>query len=249
MEPGNKGIAPKPLSAGKTVLLVCSAALAITIPYVVFSLVGLLSDFPNIVIFSLAALIGGFGFQIGYILLYNKKHHGDFRISKSLGLRAKIGGKQLALWTPILLIVVMGLFAATQFIGVWLQPALFSWLPSWYPLETDYSIYSDSVQYITYAIMFVIVGIAVPVAEEVFFRGFLMPRMKWAGKWVVLLNVILFAAYHIWSPWQFVTRLVAMLPLYYVAYKKKSMMLAILVHCLLNLLADVIMPLIMLLAS
>lgn len=239
----------KPFSMGKTLLLICGAALAITILYIFFSVVGLLSNFPNIVVFSFAALIGGFGFQIGYILIYNKKHHGDFRLSKSLGLRAQIGWKQHALWTPSLLFVVMGLFAAAQFIGVWLQPALFSWLPSWYPLETDYSMYSDSTQYITYAIMFVIVGVAVPVVEEVFFRGFLLPRMKWAGKWVVPMNVILFAAYHIWSPWQFVTRSIAMLPLYYVVNKKQSMMLAILVHCLLNILADVLIPLIILLAA
>lgn len=231
----------------KTVILGCCVALAITVPYIVFSLLNVLPNFPNIVIFGIAALVGSLVFQLGYILVYNKKHYGDFRISKSLGLRTRLGWKQLALWTPILLVVVMGLFAATQFIGVWLQPTMFSWLPSWYPLETDYSTYSETVQYVTYAIMFVIVGIVVPVLEEVFFRGFLMPRMGWAGKWVVLVNVVLFAAYHIW--WQFVTRLVAMLPLYYVAHKKQSMTLAILVHCLLNLLADVIMPVILLLAA
>lgn len=236
-------------SVWKTLILVCCAALAITAPYVVLSLLNALPEFPNIVIFSIAALVGSVAFQLGYILYYNKKSHGDFRISKSLGLRATLGWKQLSIWTLILLVVVMGLFAATQFVGVWLQSTLFAWLPVWYPLETDYSAYSVNVQYITYAIMFAIVGFVVPVVEEVFFRGFLMPRMKWAGKWVVPMNVILFAAYHIWSPWQFVTRLIAMLPLYYVVYKKQSMTLAILVHCLLNLLADVIMPVIMLLTS
>lgn len=162
-------------------------------------------------------------------------------------MQNKLGAKQLVIWMPILLVIVMGLFAATQFIGVWLQKELFFWLPEWYPLETDYTIYSINTQLVTYAIMFVIVGIVVPVAEELFFRGFLMPRMSWAGKWIVPINVTLFAAYHIWSPWQFITRLIAMMPLYYVAYKKQSITLAIIVHCCLNLLADVVMPVILLL--
>lgn len=239
----------EPFSAAKIVFIVVCAALAITVPYIIFSMIDFLPEFPNIARFSIAALIGGLGFQVGYVLLHNKKHYGDYRISKSLGLRKKLGAKQLAIWTPILLVAVMGLFAATQFIGVWLQDKAFFWLPGWYPLETDYSMYSFNTQLATYAIMFVIVGIVVPVAEELFFRGFLMPRMGWAGKWLVPLNVVLFAAYHIWSPWQFVTRLIAMLPLYYVAYKKQSMTLAILVHCLLNLLADVVVPVILLLAQ
>ena len=240
---------PESFSAWKTLILVCCAAIAIMLPYIVLSLANVLPGFPNIVIFSIAALIGSLVFQLGYILMYTRKHYGDFCISKSLGLQTKLGWKKLVIWVPILLVVVMGLFAATQLIGVWLQSAAFSWLPSWYPLETDYSIYSINVQYITYAVMFVIVGIIVPVVEEVFFRGFLMLRMGWAGKWVVPANVVLFAAYHIWSPWQFVTRLIAMLPLYYVTYKKNNIQLAIIVHCCLNLLADVIVPVVMLLAS
>lgn len=252
MKPNNNQFVstkPESFSVWKTLILVCCAAAAITAPYIALSLANVLPEFPNIVIFSIAALIGSIVFQLGYILFFNKKHYGDFRISKSLGMQTRIGWKQLAIWTPILLVVVMGLFAATQFAGVWLQSTLFTWLPDWYLLETDYSAYSLNVQYITYGIMFMIVGIVVPVLEEVFFRGFLMPRMGWAGKWAILLNVVLFAAYHIWSPWQFVTRLIAMLPLYYVACKKQSMALAMLVHCLLNLLADVIMPLILLLAA
>ncbi len=31
----------------------------------------------------------------------------------------------------------------------------------------------------------VIVGIIVPVAEEWYFRGYLLPRVEWMGKWAM----------------------------------------------------------------
>ncbi|WP_080648312.1 CPBP family glutamic-type intramembrane protease [Clostridium pasteurianum] len=54
------------------------------------------------------------------------------------------------------------------------------------------------------------------------------------GKYSVLLNVILFSVYHFWSPWLIIARILGMLPLYYCVYKKDSLKLAILVHCLVN---------------
>lgn len=74
-------------SATKTIVIVLCAALSITVPYIIFSLIDILPKFPNIVRFSIAALIGGLGFQVGYILLHNKKCYGDYRISKSLGCK------------------------------------------------------------------------------------------------------------------------------------------------------------------
>lgn len=58
--------------------------------------------------------------------------------------------------------------------------------------------------------------------------------MKWMGKYSVLVNTALFAAYHLWLPWIIVARVLALLPLYYWVYKKESLKLSIIVHCLAN---------------
>jgi uncharacterized protein len=39
--------------------------------------------------------------------------------------------------------------------------------------------------------------------------------MKWMGKYSVLINVILFSAYHFWSPWLIISRIIAMFPMFY----------------------------------
>jgi len=46
--------------------------------------------------------------------------------------------------------------------------------------------------------------------EEIYFRGFLLPRMGYAGRSAVPLHSLLFALYHLWMPWRIVALAVAM---------------------------------------
>ena len=71
--------------------------------------------------------------------------------------------------------------------------------------------------------------------EEMYFRGYLLPRMNYAGRWVLLLHSFLFGLYHIWTPWMFLTRTMGMLPLAY-AVRWRNLNLAIIVHVFINLL-------------
>ena len=74
----------------------------------------------------------------------------------------------------------------------------------------------------------VIVG---PLVEELYVRGYLLPRMP--GNYAGLIHSFLFGLYHVWTPWMFITRTVAMLPLIY-AVKKKNIYIGIIVHVLIN---------------
>jgi membrane protease YdiL (CAAX protease family) len=49
-----------------------------------------------------------------------------------------------------------------------------------------------------------------------------------------IFHSFLFAAYHVWTPWMFITRTIGMLPLI-IAVKKKNIYIGIVVHILLNL--------------
>lgn len=111
---------------------------------------------------------------------------------------------------------------------------VFSFIPNWYILTEDMSMFSRNIIIITIPVSFFIFTIIFPIIEELYFRGFLLARMKWMGKYSVLVNTVLFAVYHFWSPWMIVARVVAFLPLFYWVYKKKSLKLSIVVHCLAN---------------
>lgn len=79
-------------------------------------------------------------------------------------------------------------------------------------------------------------GFLGPIVEEIYFRGYLLPRMANLGKLAPLVNTILFSLYHLFSPWEIVTRIIAVLPYAYVVWYKKNIRIGIFVHCLGNLL-------------
>lgn len=55
-------------------------------------------------------------------------------------------------------------------------------------------------------------GLIGPVVEELYFRGFLLPRISRLGRWAPLLNTVLFSLYHFFTPWQNPGRILALTP-------------------------------------
>lgn len=113
---------------------------------------------------------------------------------------------------------------------------LFSWIPSdlilTMGLNGEYARSDLIITYILFLILIVIVG---PVIEELYFRGYLLPRMPSRLKGsAVLFHSGLFALYHTWAPWLFITRTIAVLPLVYIVKRKRNIYPGIISHCLIN---------------
>ncbi len=70
--------------------------------------------------------------------------------------------------------------------------------------------------------------------EELYFRGYLLPRIPASQKWAPLINVVLFSLYQFFPPWQSITRILDLLPVVYVTSRKRSVYVSIFTHCLLN---------------
>jgi membrane protease YdiL (CAAX protease family) len=83
--------------------------------------------------------------------------------------------------------------------------------------------------------------------EELYFRGYLLPRIPASKQWAPLINVLLFSLYHFFSPWQNVTRIVALIPFVYAVAWKRNIRIGMWAHCLMNTLGMI--PLLVLLFS
>ena len=70
-----------------------------------------------------------------------------------------------------------------------------------------------------------------PLVEELYYRGYLLPRISRLGKWAPLINTVLFSLYHFTSLWQNPSRIIAFLPMVYAVWWKKNVYLGIIVHC------------------
>jgi membrane protease YdiL (CAAX protease family) len=112
-----------------------------------------------------------------------------------------------------------------------------SWLPSWAlpaNLIGDPGQYSRSAIALTVFAGFLLNGFAGPFVEELYFRGYLLPRIPASKGWAPLINILLFSLYHFFSPWQNVTRILALLPFVYVVAWKRNIYIGMWAHCLMN---------------
>jgi len=134
----------------------------------------------------------------------------------------------------------IGVFIVLRPIGEFIQEALFAWVPPWFnPILDPQS--PDKVMLKVTWFLLLIFSIVMPLSEEIYFRGFLLPREKYKDWRAPFVNTVLFCAYHFWSPWLLPTRIVATFPMYYFVWKYRNISLAIIPHILLNLIGDVIL--------
>ena len=97
---------------------------------------------------------------------------------------------------PALLVAAVFGSAILMPVDAFIAQVAFSWLPEWYlrPIDFDTaSRYSASAWTITLAAYLILNGVAGPIVEELYFRGWLLPRIHRFGRWAPLLNVVLFS--------------------------------------------------------
>lgn len=222
-------------SIWKFILLHLFPGIVLSAAYIILLKAGVLPEYPKLVILGLAGVVSFIPVQLGYLFYTAKKEEGSYNIFKILGLKSKMKAKELIIYTVLLFLAAGALITALKPLSNLMLNKVFSWIPNWYKYTNeDISLFSRNIIIVVILVSFFIFTLMGPIIEELYFRGFLLARMKWMGKYSVLLNVTLFAVYHFWTPWLIISRIIMFLPLFYFVYKKDSLKLAILVHCLAN---------------
>ena len=188
---------------------------------------------PSAMGISLIVLLVLIPLELGILYWQGKMRNGKFSLEGIVLNREKTPALQFALLT------FAALFGAVLFFALlgWLDKillTLFACLPNWFFINEDMSVYSKTIQFVNWLGIFLITGILAPYVEELYFRGFLLPRMAWMKSWAPVAEAFLFALYHFWSPWQLVTRFLAVLPLVYIVNRKRDLRIGVAAHWLLN---------------
>lgn len=187
------------------------------------------AGFPSLFALMVAAIAVIVPVELGFLLFQGKKRSGRFTLSGVIGYRQQLPVWQYVVWSLVVFVIIGGIFTVMKPVDGFFQEKLFSWMPGLDSgLEGNYA---RSHLIITYIALLLVGVIAAPIVEELYFRGYLLPRTP--GRLGVLWHSLLFAAYHVFTPWMIVTRTVGLLPLVLVV-KKKSIYIGIVVHILLN---------------
>ncbi len=183
---------------------------------------------------SVIALILAYAFilipvELGVLVYQGKKQMGRFTLQGIISYRNSIPWWQYPAWVLVIFISVGAIFTLLKPFDAFLQEWLFSWVPGINNgLDGNYS---RGTLILTYSLVFIFVAILAPLVEELYFRGYLLPRMK--GKYAPLFHSFLFAAQHALEPWMIITRTLGFLPILF-GVKKKNIYIGIIVHILCN---------------
>ena len=193
------------------------------------------AGYPAIAAGILAATVFIVGGELGWLLREAHRRTGSWSLRSVLPFRP-----EPFTWRKGLLVV--GLFAwafgvSALGIGTSMRDSFFSWMPEWAlnPIsEAPAATGADTAGVVTAVGFLLILVIVAPLVEELYFRGYLLPRIGRFGAWAALINASLFASYHLWKPWDAINLIVVLAPMVYVVWRTKDIRVGIAVHLSLN---------------
>ncbi|HEX6269900.1 MAG TPA: CPBP family intramembrane glutamic endopeptidase [Anaerolineales bacterium] len=230
-------------TVGQTLVLHLLPGALITAFYFLTAPLVMRAGYPGLMALLLAILVILIPFELGYLLYQGYKQSGRFSLKGVVLYREPMPLWQYFIFVPLLLGWSVAAFGILVPVDDYFIGSIFSWLPDWsFPSNYLASLgqYPSSVLLITFLTGLALNGIAGPLVEELYFRGYLLPRIPASKRWAPLVNVILFSLYHFFSPWQNITRIVAIIPMVYAVSWKRNIYLSIFTHCPLNTLGMVL---------
>lgn len=209
------------------------------------------NGFPKILMWPIIASIMLLIFVIiGFLLVKKEAKTNHITIGERLLLK-KPNVKQ---WLICLSIMIVGIILSfivsptVQFFkelpGLSIPDYMPFWLnPSIDPMNTDMEIlsphYALKENYLVVLIMSICLLLNI-LAEEIYFRAWLLPKMQNFGKWSWVLNGFLFALYHSFQLWLFPMIFILSLATTLTVYLSKSILPAFLTHIVANFLLSIL---------
>jgi len=200
------------------------------------------AGFPPLFAIITVGLTIGLGFQLWHLYNEGRKRNGRLSLEGIVLYRESMPFWQYFVWGILFVVAAFVINTLTGPIGAALLK-LFPWLPEWFELRDPSTLltYSKPILILTFVLYLLLNGIAAPIVEELYFRGYLMPRLSRFGKWTPIIETLLFTLYHFWQPYYWITQFFSILPVVYAVWWKKNIKLGIFVHMALNLIGGLLL--------
>lgn len=225
------------LSIKKVLLLVFVPAILLLVAFVGTAV--LLKEYiPVYLCLLLPIVVILVPFEIAIIGISNKKKFGKFGLQVAFKRH-----KPMPIWKIVLKSSL--LFAWAGFAFTLLQtrenllmiPSVFKFVPDFLYSTTfveQLETFPKWIIALTCIVNLIFNGLIAPIVEELYFRGYLMSRMERFGKATPFIVTVLFSVYHLFTPWENITRIIAVAPYHYYIWKDKNLYIGMLVHCACN---------------
>ncbi len=190
------------------------------------------------------ALFGGIGLvivpiELGILAVVAHRTTGSWSPLAALDYTTKLPARRLvplAIGLAIWFIATLIVWIAT--VEEALVDALSPWVPAtllqFAQMSAEGELPSAGVIVALLGIAFLFNGFIGPVTEELYFRGYLLPRIDRFGRWAPVLNSVLFAVYHVWTPWRWPQIVIGFVPIAVAGWRTRSLYVPMLAHVIVN---------------
>ena len=176
--------------------------------------------------------------ELGIMFFWSARFTGSRSLTQAIAYRRK-GTAVEYIGLPLFLFICWGVLSiAINPISQYLAAHLTFWLPVWATQEAliaDLVSSSPAQRSIALGLGVLLSGFVAPVVEELYFRGFLLPRMEHWGWGAPVLNSLLFSLQHFYFPENVPGIFIAFIPISYIAMVKKNWRIGFVAHSLSNL--------------
>ncbi|MFZ5841602.1 MAG: CPBP family intramembrane glutamic endopeptidase [Pseudomonadota bacterium] len=161
------------------------------------------------------------------------------RVTAALGFAPPANWRSYLWLVPLGLILAILSFELLRPIDDMLRAAMRDVLPGWhYSVDMERHPRELLLAFFLFAIL--ADGLIGPAAEELYFRGYLLPRMAHLGRLAPLINGLLFAIYHFWQPMNYPSLWAASCVFAYFAWLRGDYRVALGIHIAMNTLGHVL---------
>ena len=221
---------------GKSFLLHIAPGTLVTVAFLVLKPVLDSTGYPPLLAFLLAILLIDIPFMLGVMLNEGKKLNRRYSLSGIVLYREKLSWKTFSLVFVAAFVVMYLLIMLATPLSAVLTESAFSWLPKWFFLDdaAQYAGYAKNILVLVFTLQLLITGIVLPWVEELYFRGYLLPRISRYGGRAPLISGLMFGLYHGWQLYGWVGVSLLGVGLGYVVWWKKDIRLSIGLHVFAN---------------
>jgi CAAX protease family protein len=174
----------------------------------------------------------------GIVLLWSRRPGEPRTVIRALAYRERGTLADYVLW-PISLFLCWAVcsLGVNPLVGV-LEARFFQWFPARLGTQAMISAVTSSPaeqRNVMFVLAILLSGLLAPLAEEAYFRAFLLPRMSHLGRMAPVVSAFLFGLYHFFCPWNLPAIFVAFLPVGFVVQARRNFRIGVVVHAMFNL--------------
>jgi len=221
------------LSTAKAIALHLLPAVPVFLFYLVAAPFAIRWGYPPEIALMAGFVFLGIPIELGYLLVQGRRLNGRYALRGIVLFREPVPSWQYIAFFFVLLAVAFTALFATAPVTGYLAENVFYWLPVYLRPESDALLpaFAPSAVLSVLLLRLVFDGLVNPIVEELYFRGYLLPRMESFGSLAPAVNAALFAVQHYWQPYNVPLIFCIQLAVVYVVWWKRNIYISMIAHC------------------